>query len=339
LVNPTRTLTDPAVPALHAASPPAEAPPPGRWKRRVRTTLSAAFLLLVAALLVHQARAVNWHEVLASMRSLPFAALALAAMLAAASHTLYSSFDLLGRHLTGHPLSTRQVTTVTFVSYAFNLNLGSLVGGLALRFRLYSRLGLDNPTIFQVVSLSMMTNWLGYLLLAGLLFAFGPLQPPPEWRLDAQALHTLGLVLLGLCAAWMLLCTFSPRREWTVRGHPLKLPTARLSLLQLGMSMANWALMGGVVFVLLQQRIDYPSVLAVLLVAAVAGVIAHVPAGLGVLEAVFVALLSHRMDPDELLAALVTYRGLYYLLPLIVATVVYAVIEARARRDRRARAR
>ena len=31
--------------------------------------------------------------------------------------------------------------TVTFVSYVFNLNLGSLVGGVAFRYRLYSRLG------------------------------------------------------------------------------------------------------------------------------------------------------------------------------------------------------
>ena len=64
--------------------------------------------------------------------------------------------------------------------------------------------------------------------------------------------------------------------------------------------------------------------LAVLLVAAVAGVITHVPAGLGVLEAVFVALLSHQLPQGQLLGALLAYRAIYYLLPLAIATVAYA---------------
>jgi len=59
-----------------------------------------------------------------------------------------------------------------------------------------------------------------------------------------------------------------------------------------------------------------------------------VPAGLGVLEAVFVALLSHEVPQAQLLGALLAYRGLYYLLPLAVATLVYMFTEARARRLR-----
>jgi len=41
----------------------------------------------------------------------------------------------LGRHLTRHRLGTGTVMGVTFISYAFNLNLGSLVGGVAFRYR------------------------------------------------------------------------------------------------------------------------------------------------------------------------------------------------------------
>jgi uncharacterized membrane protein YbhN (UPF0104 family) len=107
-----------------------------------------------------------------------------------------------------------------------------------------------------------------------------------------------------------------------------------MALLQLAMSCANWSLIGGVIWFLLQGQVDYVHVLAVLLVAAVAGVVTHVPAGLGVLEAVFVALLAHAVAEAQLLGALLAYRGLYYLLPLVVATVGYLVTEARARRLR-----
>ena len=87
--------------------------------------------------------------------------------------------------------------------------------------------------------------------------------------------------------------------------------------------------------VLLQQRVAYHEVLGALLAAAVAGVITHVPAGLGVLEAVFVALLVGQVPKEQLLAVLLIYRALYYLAPLIVATLMYVLLEARLKKARR----
>jgi uncharacterized membrane protein YbhN (UPF0104 family) len=102
-----------------------------------------------------------------------------------------------------------------------------------------------------------------------------------------------------------------------------------MALLQLALSTLNWAIIASVVFTVLQARIDYPTVLAVLLIAAVAGVIIHVPGGLGVLEAVFVTMLSSRLPATQLLAGLLAYRAAYYLLPLAVAAALLAHIEWR----------
>jgi len=110
------------------------------------------------------------------------------------------------------------------------------------------------------------------------------------------------------------------------------------SLMQLLVSCANWLVMAGIIYTLLLQRVEYPAVLTALLAAAVAGVISHVPAGIGVLEAVFVALLSDQVAKEELLAVLLTYRGIYYLLPLMVAVVMYFLFEARMRRGKKAMA-
>jgi glycosyltransferase 2 family protein len=302
------------------------------WWPALKRILTATFFALVLYLLVSQARAVEWGEVFAAVRRFPPQVLLAAAALAAASHTVYSCYDLLSRRYTDHRVGTPQVMTVTFISYAFNLNLGSLVGGIAFRYRLYSRLGLDNGTITRVLGFSMLTNWLGYLLLAGLAFLLAPLQLPPDWKLGSGGLRWLGAGLLAAALAYMLLCAVSTKRSWTVRGKEFSLPSMPLSLAQLGLSSLNWLLMGGVVFILLQQKIAYPAVLSVLLVAAVAGVITHVPAGLGVLEAVFVALLSHQLPRNELLAALLAYRLLYYLAPLAVATLAYLGVEARAKK-------
>jgi uncharacterized membrane protein YbhN (UPF0104 family) len=298
------------------------------WFKRGATLV---FFGLVTWLLVAQGRAIDWQEVFTALRAYPPALLLGAVALGALSLGLYSCFDLLGRHYTGHTLRTPTVMLVTFISYVFNLNLGSLVGGIAFRYRLYSRLKLDTATITRVLTLSMLTNWIGYLFLGGLVFGFYTPELPPGWKIGSGGLQILGFVLLAISVAYLLLCALSRQRSFTVRGHQLDLPSGRLALLQVAMGAANWLIMSGLVFLLLQQKVAFPTVAGVLLVAAVAGVIAHVPAGLGVLEAVFVALLSHQIPTHQLLAALVAYRVIYYLVPLVIATVAYLVTEARAR--------
>ncbi|WP_367275582.1 YbhN family protein, partial [uncultured Nevskia sp.] len=82
---------------------------------------------------------------------------------------------------------------------------------------------------------------------------------------------------------------------------------------------------------LLRQHVDFPLVLGVFLLAAIAGAATHVPAGLGVTEAVFFGALGSRVPHAELFAALLTYRALYYLMPLCAAIPVYFLLEAQGR--------
>ena len=72
--------------------------------------------------------------------------------------------------------------------------------------------------------------------------------------------------------------------------------------------------------------------LTVLLIGAIAGVVAHVPAGLGVFEFVFVALLSHVVSEGRLIAALLGYRAIYYIVPLMVASLLYLAMEMNAKK-------
>jgi uncharacterized membrane protein YbhN (UPF0104 family) len=310
------------------------APGAGGWPL-VKRVAAWLFFAAVLALIVQQARTIDWNEVLDALRAIPGPALLAAAALAACSHLLYSTFDLLGRRMTGHRLGTRIVMRVTFISYAFNLNLGALVGGVAFRYRLYSRLGLDNLTITRVLGFSMLTNWLGYVVLAGAVFCFFPMVLPPDWRMDGEGLRILGALLLAAGAAYLLLCAIARQHTWNLRGHELDTPSLRMALLQLAMSALNWSLIGAMIWLLLQRQLPYHEVLAVALVAAVAGVVTHVPGGLGVLEAVFLALLGHRAPQGVLLGALLAYRAIYYLLPLVLAALTYVATELRARTRRR----
>ncbi|HET8746354.1 MAG TPA: lysylphosphatidylglycerol synthase domain-containing protein [Ramlibacter sp.] len=298
----------------------------------VKRAVGVVFISVLAFLLVRYARTVDWGQVRTSVLELPRGVLLHAFGLAAVSHLVYSLMDLVGRHYTGHRIPKRKVMLVSFICYAFNLNLGSLVGGIGLRYRLYSRLGLRYGNITRIITLSMITNWIGYILLAGLVFTIAPLALPPRWSLDSEELRLVGVALLAVAVVYLGLCGFSRVRCWTVRGHDIDLPTLRMAFAQLGISCTHWMTMAAVPWMLLQGQVDYPTALAVLLIAAIAGVLLHIPAGLGVTEAVFIALLSHRVPEHQLLGALLAYRALFYLAPLMAGALLYLHTEMRTRK-------
>lgn len=302
-----------------------------KWWPRVKRGLTLAFFLLVTALVVQGARAVDWDEVGQALRSYQASTLWAAAALAAASLLVYSCYDLIGRLYTGHKLPAPRVMAVAVVSYTFNLNFGSWVGGIAFRYRLYSRAGLKVALITRVLGLSLVTNWLGYMALAGVVFAAGSIELPQHWPIGSALLRLIGVALLAAVAAYLLSCALLRRRTWKLRGHAVQLPALRIALMQLVISVANWLLISSILYVLLKQEVAFPMVVATLLISGIAGAAMHIPAGLGVIEAVFLALLGGQLGEAQILGALFAYRGLYYIGPLLGGLVLYAALEMRGR--------
>jgi uncharacterized protein (TIRG00374 family) len=121
----------------------------------------------------------------------------------------------------------------------------------------------------------------------------------------------------------------------TIKGQKLVLPSWRFAAIQLVISGANWMVMGVILWLLIGEDVNYFFVLGVLLVSSIAGVIVHIPAGIGVLEAVFIALLAgEHVSQGTIIAALLAYRMLYYFLPLALATICYLLLESRAKKLR-----
>ena len=301
-----------------------------RW-RRVRRIAFYVFLALVAFLLVRYARSVDWEQVGATLAGYGPGTLAIAIAITVGSYLLYSCYDLAARRYVRHSLPAPRVMAISTVCYAFSLNVGALVGGAGFRYRLYAHAGLGLGTVSRIVAFTVGTNWLGYLLLAGALFASGRVVPPPHWPVSGRTLPWLGAAMLVAVAVYLIACRVTHGRVFHLRGHHFRLPSVPLALVQLGLAATNWSLMAALLFVLMPPHVSYASVLGALLAAAVASAIAHIPAGIGVLEAVFIALLGHQVPPPQMLAALLAYRACYYLGPLLLAIAGYAALEARVR--------
>ena len=324
----------------NARDPPADHGRPGwrGWTQRawwpwVTRGIAAAFFAVVAWLIFRQARTVDWPAVLQALRALPPNALAIAGALALCSHLAYGTFDWVGRYCTGHRLPLPTTLGMAMTSYAFTLNLGSLIGGVGVRYRLYARRGVDAGTIGQVVGTSVLTNWVGYLVLAA---ALPWLWQPPAlagWSASGWQWQAGGAALGCVALAYVALCAVRGGRALTVRGHAFPLPRWPVALWQVVISTGNWMLMGAALWTVLQGQVPYPAALATVLLGAVAGLVLRIPAGLGVLEAMGVALLTTpTLGQDKVLAALLAYRALYYFGPLVLAALAFGVAELRLRR-------
>ncbi|WP_404364325.1 YbhN family protein [Marinobacter sp.] len=304
------------------------------WGRRI---LTAAFLLLVAWLLVTHARRTDWDAVWTALAGYDLAQIMIACVLAAGSYMAYASYDLFGRYYVGHGITASRTMSIAFICCAFTLNLGALIGSIGFRYKLYSQRGVRKGDVAHIVGMSITTNWLGYGLLAGLVFLSGSFRFPTGWIASDALTNLLGVALVAVVVAYWLLCIFAKKRSWDIRGQVITLPSIRIALLQITASAAHWLFMGGVIFVFLYGQVGYFSLLGVLLLSSIAGIIAHVPGALGVLEAVFLALLADTVAPAQLLAALIAYRAVFYLLPLLVAVVAYVLNEVSVKRTKSSR--
>ncbi len=321
--------------AARDAKPASMTTPPSGWRRWLGPVIAVAFLGLVAWLIADHAKEIDWAQVGSAVAAYPWTTLAAAAAIVVASHFTYACYDLLARRYVGHKLPNGAVLGTAFVSYAFNLNLGSLVGGVGFRVRLYTKLGLDAAQIGRVIAFSLVTNWSGWLLLAGGAFAARRVPLPESFPVGMVALQAIGVAMLAVPLAYIALCFLSKRREWHWRSHEFTLPSGRLALAQLALSSLNWSLIACIVWLLLPKELSFGAVLATLLSAAIVGAAVHVPGGLGVIEAVFVAAVGSQVPQHLLIAGLLAYRALYYLAPLLVAAAMHFGIEALARRHGR----
>ncbi|WMD22207.1 lysylphosphatidylglycerol synthase domain-containing protein [Achromobacter seleniivolatilans] len=298
-----------------------------RWPR-IKKVLPWLILAVVACLLFYFGRSVDWPQVWLAMRRIPRESVLIAAGLVASGYLIYGSLDLLGRRYTGHKLPWPTVLGVAMVSYALNLSLGVLVGGLGARLRLYAKLGCRKAIATRVALFSAASNWIGYGWVAGVVFVSGAIPVPSGWDIGSGLLRGIGAVLLAAVASYVWLCARSKRRSATWLGQKIHLPRGRMALLQSLIGALSWMCMGAVAWVLLQGKAPYPVVLGILLCSSFAAVLTRVPGGLGTTEAIFVAVLSPPLPATEVLGAALAYRAFYALTPLCLALLAFPIAEA-----------
>lgn len=293
-------------------------------------------LLLIFAgamwLLYHQLKDLSLQKLIDDLRLMRWSQIGIAIVLTALNYVILFGYDWLAIRYIGHSLPVGKLAVASFIGHAFSFNLGSLLGGSSMRYRVYSAWKFSMIEIVQLVAILGLTFWLGVLALAGIVFLLVPFPVPgkvremlPDWAqwLPLHDVRFLGAVLLAHVVVYLGICAWrrKPLRIWR---WELPLPPPGLTLAQIGVACADLLVGAAVFYTLLPHQITttYPQFLGVFLLALVVQVFLHMPAGLGPFDVVMLAFFG-----EDMAAPLLVFRGVYYLLPLAVAGIVWLGLE------------
>jgi phosphatidylglycerol lysyltransferase len=299
----------------------------------MRRLLSAALSVLLLAGAVYvlrsELREHPPHEVLGELRSFPPIRLLLSLVVTVLGYLALAGYDAVSLAALGRRLPFRRVAYAAFLGYAFANSLPlSVVTGATVRYRLYTQWGLAEGEAARVMTLNTVTYVVGLLASAGLAFAVQPVLVPGFLRLPLHTARPIGFVCLAIVAGY-LAWSGRPGCDLRIWRWELPRPTLGRAVAQIAVSGADWVLSGAALYVLLPHKVPFHVFFAVFLLGQIAGLVAEVPGGLGVFEAVMLWGLEPALSAPAILIALVMYRLVYYLLPLGLAMGVWALREGR----------
>lgn len=287
--------------------------------------------LFAAALYVLDRELKNYHyqDVAGYLIQLPTYQLLLAAFFTACSYFALTGYDTLAVRYIKHALPYPKIAFTSFIGYAFSNNIGlTMLTGASLRYRMYSAWGLSALDVTRVVAFNGLTLWLGFFAAGGLIFTLENLPIPAELHLPFGSLRPAGIFLLVLMVSYVAL-TIVRKEPFRFRAWDIALPRPRIAVGQVVLAAADWMLVSSVLYILLpsDNMLTYPLFLGVFMLAQIAGIMSQIPGGLGVFETVVIVMLSPMITADKILASLLAFRGIYYLLPLAVAAISLGAFE------------
>ncbi len=300
------------------------------WKR---LGIAASLLIIAFAIttLVRTLRGVDTGVILTALAEKPLLQIALAALGVIGAFCTLTFYDFFALRTIGKKQVPYRIAALSsFTSYTIGHNIGATVfTGGAIRFRIYSDYGLNAIDVAKICFLSGLTFWLGNLFVLGLGMAWHPwaasamdLLPPSINRLIA-----LGC-LAGIAAYLVWISTGKGRRELGQHGWKVVLPSLRLTLLQILIGVADLGFCALAFYLLMPvyPDIDFVSVAVVFILATLLGFASHAPGSLGVFDAAMLVALP-QFTREHLVATLLLYRVLYFLIPFMIAISIMGTRE------------
>ncbi|EIM28136.1 putative bifunctional lysylphosphatidylglycerol flippase/synthetase [Microvirga lotononidis] len=298
--------------------------------RNWKYVIAVAAIGLAAFLLYRTLSRYSLDQLVAAVTAVPGPRLLGAMGFAAASYLSLTLFDYLALHYVKRPLPYRQTALASFtaLSLGHNIGLAALSSG-AVRYRFYDRWGLKAAEVAKVIVFCGITVGLGLLVLGGAALMLRSGLAVEITGLTRPVVLALGAGCLALPTLYLILAAFV-RKPLTIRRWSLEMPPLRLAIGQVLVGSVNFAFVAACLHQTLAAVADvaYPGVASVYVIANATALVSHVPGGLGVIESVVMYLLPQA----DLIGPLLVFRFVYFLVPLVLGSILLAVTELVYRR-------
>jgi len=307
-------------------------------RRKIAGRVGAAaslILVLVAAFVLSRTVAnLDMAQLRAAFAATSRTQIALGLLFTASSYLMLTGYDAIALRQLKLEVPYRTTALASFTSYAVSFTLGfPIFTGGTVRYWIYSRAGVRPGKVASLTVVAGVTFWLGMAVVIafGLMVEAGPIS-----EIDRLAVNLNRLIGFGVLAAigvYLFWVSARPRRaRW--QGLSLELPGLSLSLGQIALGVMDLCSAAAVLYVLLPSRegLDFFTFAAVYVFASLLGIVSHAPGGIGVFEATMLKVLP-APSQEALLASLLMFRILYYVIPFVFALALLGANEGGRRWD------
>ena len=293
------------------------------WNR-LGVVLSVGIIGVAVYVLVHMLRGINVHEVVVALKSTKPHRIVAAGLFVAGGYFTLTFYDWFALRTIGRTDIPYRIAALSgFTSYSVGHNIGATVfTGGAVRYRIYSAHGLNAVEVAKICFVAGLTFWLGNVTVLGLGVTIHPTAAGAIDQLGALPNRLIGIGLLTVLVSYVAWVWSAPREigrgGWTVR-----LPSGPLTLLQMviGIFDLGFCALAMYMLVPVEPHIGFITLSVIFVSATLLGFASHAPGGLGVFDAAMLVALW-QYDREDLLAGLLLFRVLYYLMPFVIALVI-----------------
>jgi phosphatidylglycerol lysyltransferase len=304
------------------------------WTYSVRQLTTPITVLVVGGLaiaLIHSlSHDLDYRAMVRALRQLPISAIALSIGATAASFIALIGREYCGMRYVGVRVTPTILAVASFCGNALGnaIGLGPLSGG-AIRYRMYRSVGLSPEAVGGVVAFTTLGSAIDVVLFAALSAIIAAPAIGALYHVSPIAIYAIAVPLLVATLLLVGYCSVR-RKALRIRGHVLGFPSPRLFLAQLVFTGLDVMAAAASLWVVLPEgRIEFLPFIAIFTVATGLGIISSVPGGLGIFDALVLAGLSSQISANQVAAAVLAYRGIYFLLPLILTAALLAGFEIR----------
>jgi glycosyltransferase 2 family protein len=291
--------------------------------------LSALIAGCVALALWHLLRDIDVGKVIAAFKAQPIRNVEIAGLFVVFGYTTLTLYDVFALRVIGRGEVPFPVAALaSFTSYTIGHSLGAAtLTGAVVRLRVYSTWGLNVLDIAKIAFVTGMTFWLGNAFVLGSAITYAPEAAAVVDRLSPWVNRIIGLSALLAIGCYLVWLVPQPRTVGYANWK-LVLPGVRLTLVQTAIGAMDllWLTLAMYTLLPASPAVGFMQVLVIFVTATLIGTVSHVPSSLGVIEAALLIGLP-QFGKEDLLAALLTFRVAYFVIPFLLATLALGLRE------------